>query len=472
MNARVNARVSARVGSSPRVRVTPARVAAAEILTDLRGGTLLDAAFDRRTSGLDARDRRWVQELVWGLLRRRNQLDALLAPRITGGFAILHEDVLDLLRLGVAQLQYMGSVPVYAAIAQTVELVKQRHGIGASKLANAVLRRIARESAADPLPEETLADPLDALALHYSHPRWIVGRWVARFGLADAEALLAANNAPAPIVVRPYGVASPALAAMLAVAGVGTHEVSLVPDSLALDSGVLLTELAAFQSGQFFVQDPAATLVARYADIPMAALVADLCAAPGGKALELARRASLVVACDRSVARADRMLTGMGRVNAPNVQTVVADATAPAVTSADVVLVDVPCTGTGTYRRHPDARWRLKISDFAVLGMTQRAILQAAATVVVPGGLLIYSTCSLEPEENDDVVDAFLRTHPDFVLEPPALGAVPETVLDAGRLRVLPQRHGTDGAFAARMRRRGAGDTVTTDRATATEAIA
>lgn len=453
--------MSHRAGVAPRVRVTPARVAAAEMLQELRGGTLLDAAFDRRTSGLEPRDRRWVQELVWGLLRRRNQLDAILAPRITGGFAVLHEDVLDLLRLGVAQLQYMDSVPVYAAIAQTVELVKQRHGVGASKLANAVLRRIAREApagataAAATAADAAAGDPLEALALAHSHPRWMVARWVARFGLAETEALLVANNTPAPIVLRPYGVASPALAAMLAGAGVGTHPVALVPDSLALDGGVALTELAAFQSGQFFVQDPAATLVARYADIPLGARVADLCAAPGGKTLELARRAALVVACDRSVSRADRMLTGMGRVNAPNVQTVVADATAPAVRAADVVLVDVPCTGTGTYRRHPDARWRLKISDFAVLGMTQRAILQAAATVVVPGGLLVYSTCSLEPEENDDVVDAFLRTHPDFVLEPPASGAVPEAVLDAGRLRVLPQRHGTDGSFAARLRRRG-----------------
>jgi 16S rRNA (cytosine967-C5)-methyltransferase len=119
----------------------------------------------------------------------------------------------------------------------------------------------------------------------------------------------------------------------------------------------------------------------------------------------------------------------------------------------DAVLVDVPCTGTGTFRRHPDARWRLKVSDLAVMAALQRSILRSAASVVKPGGLLIYSTCSLEPEENDVQIESFLAEHSEFQLEPPAEGAVPPDVLDAGRLRVLPQRHGVDGAFAARLRR-------------------
>jgi 16S rRNA (cytosine967-C5)-methyltransferase len=181
--------------------------------------------------------------------------------------------------------------------------------------------------------------------------------------------------------------------------------------------------------------------------------VADLCAAPGSKALELSRRAGMVIAADRHRARVARMVSGFARLDARGVIPVVADAIAPALSPVDAVLVDVPCTGTGTFRRHPDARWRLRVSDFAVLGALQKQILRAAATVVKPGGLLIYSTCSLESEENDEQVDAFLAAHPDFTLEPPEAGVVPDTVLDAGRLRVLPQRHGTDGAFAARLRR-------------------
>jgi 16S rRNA (cytosine967-C5)-methyltransferase len=178
-----------------------------------------------------------------------------------------------------------------------------------------------------------------------------------------------------------------------------------------------------------------------------------LCAAPGGKTLELARTASIVVAADRSLARQRRLVDTLQRVEAPNVVAIVADGLAPAIGPVDVVLLDVPCSGTGTFRRHPDARWRLKPTDIAVTASQQRALLRSAAQVVRPGGLLIYSTCSLEPEENDAQIEAFLAEQPEWVLEPPADGVVPATVLDAGRLRVLPQRHGTDGAFAARLRR-------------------
>jgi 16S rRNA (cytosine967-C5)-methyltransferase len=254
-------------------------------------------------------------------------------------------------------------------------------------------------------------------------------------------------------MLRPHGVPAEALAAMLAGDGVTVAPVPLVADSLALPPGVALADLAPFAAGQCYVQDAGATLVVRYAHVPEGGVVADLCAAPGGKALELARRAALVVAADRQPLRVDRMLTGFGRLDAERLVTLVADATAPALAPVDAVLVDVPCTGTGTFRRHPDARWRLKVADLAVLGALQREILEAAATVVRPGGLLVYSTCSLEPEENDAPVDRFLAAHPEFTLEPPPPGTVPDTVLDGGRLRVLPHRHGVDGAFAARMRR-------------------
>jgi 16S rRNA (cytosine967-C5)-methyltransferase len=438
--------------TAPRSPVTDARLAAAEILTDLRGGDLLDSSFERRTARLEPRDRRWTRELVYGMLRRRSWLDALLAERVSGGLARLDYDVIDLLRLGAYQLLSMGSVPPYAAIGQTVETVKRRHGIGASKLANAVLRRLDREREALVVPAPD--DLTDALALEFSHPRWIVARWLARWGEAETRALLAANNAEAPLVARPYHVVREQLEAMLESAGVETAEAPLVPDSLVLVSGVgALTELGAFKQGLFHLQDPASTLVTRYACVPTGATVADLCAAPGGKSLELARTAGLVFASDSSKNRLARVSENVRRLEATNIIPFVADATAPALRNMDVVLVDVPCTGTGTFRRHPDARWRLKASDFAVMPAIQRGILKAAASAVRPGGLLVYSTCSLELEENDEQIDRFLAENPGWKLEPPPAGVIPETALDAGRLRVLPQRHGTDGAFAARLRR-------------------
>ncbi len=432
--------------------VTDARVAAADTLADLRSGVLLDAAFDRRASALDARDRRWTQELVWGMLRKRGRIDHLLAPRVRGGIARLDGDLTDLLRLGVYQLFHMGSVPPYAAIAQTVELAKQRHGLGASKLANAVLRRLDRER--ETLEPALPADPVEALAIQQSHPRWLVARWVARWGAEETRALLEANNREAPMIVRPWGVVREQLEAMLESSGVEVSDAPLVTDSIVLAPGTVLTSLGAFQQGRCFVQDPAATLVAQYAAIPAGARVADLCAAPGGKSVELSRTAGYVTAADSSEARLVRLQETIDRLELENVTAVVTDARdAATLGTFDAVLVDAPCTGTGTFRRHPDARWRLRASDLAVMAATQRAILRAAADAVAPGGLLIYATCSLEPEENDSQLEAFLAEHPGWTLEPPPEGSVPAAVLDAGRLRVLPQRHGTDGSFAARLRR-------------------
>lgn len=437
--------------------VTDARVAAADILTDLRGGDLLDVALDRRAAGLDARDRRWTQELVYGTLRRRALLDAILTDRVRGGLARLDADLTDILRLGIYQLLHMRSVPPYAAIAQSVELAKRRHGIGASKLANAVLRRVDRERedqsvVSPPLPP----DPVEALALSGSHPQWMVARWAARWGIDEARALVATNNTEAPMAIRPFGVVREQLEAMLEGAGVTVEDAPLLGDGLCITGHAALAELGAFRQGLFFVQDPAATLVTRYAAIPDGATVVDLCAAPGGKSLELSRTASLVIACDRSPARLERMRQNVRRLDARNIVLVATDARETALSPVDAVLVDAPCTGTGTFRRHPDARWRLKVSDLAVSAAAQRAIIRAAAALVRPGGLLIYSTCSLEPEENERQVEGFLAEHPEWTLEPPPAGSVPADVLDGGMLRALPQRHGVDGAFAARLRRRAA----------------
>ncbi|HTJ23743.1 MAG TPA: 16S rRNA (cytosine(967)-C(5))-methyltransferase RsmB [Gemmatimonadaceae bacterium] len=432
--------------------VTDARLAAAEICADLRNGELLDPSFDRRTARLDARDRRWTRELVYGMLRRRARLDAHLDARVRGGIVRLDADLLDLLRLGTAQLLFMESVPAYAAIAQTVELAKRRHGLGASKLTNAVLRRLDRERSALALPARP--DPVEALALEKSHPRWLVARWIERWGIADTTRLLDANNLEAPLVARPYHVVREQLEAMLEATGVHVDEAPLVRDSIVFSSPVSsLTELGPFRQGLFHLQDPGSTLVTQYACVPTGAVVADLCAAPGGKTIELSRNASVVLASDLSIGRLQRVVDNMRRLEIDSILPYVADARVPAIRPVDLVLVDAPCTGTGTFRRHPDARWRLRISDVAVMASLQRAILDAAAEVVKPGGLLVYSTCSIEREENDEQIERFIERHPGWRLDPPPEGVVPQAVLDRGLLRVLPQRHGTDGAFAARLRR-------------------
>ena len=431
--------------------ITAARAVAAEICVDLRRGEFLDQSFEHRIGPLDARDRRWTRELVYGMLRNRASIDTVLTDRVRGGLVRLDPDVIDLLRLGVYQLLNMGSVPAYAAIAQTVELAKRRHGIGASKLVNAVLRRTDRER--EQLTPAIPSDTVDALALKYSHPRWLIARWIELWGEQDTERLLTLNNADAPIAIRPYGIVREQLEAMMEAAGVHVADAPYARDSIAISGGTTFTELGAFKKGLFFVQDPAATLVTEYAAIPTGAIVADLCAAPGGKALELSRTAGAVIASDKSFGRLQRLLANQRRLESVNLLPFVGDARNPAIRPVDAVLIDVPCTGTGTFRRHPDARWRIKVSDIAVMSALQKLILRAAAKVVKPDGLLIYSTCSLEPEENDAQVESFLSDNLNWILEPPPEGSVAPELLDGGRLRVLPHRHGTDGAFAARLRR-------------------
>jgi 16S rRNA (cytosine967-C5)-methyltransferase len=202
------------------------------------------------------------------------------------------------------------------------------------------------------------------------------------------------------------------------------------------------------------VQDPAASLVVRYADIPAGATVADVCAAPGGKALALAGGAGFVAAADLSFDRLERVRENAERVGSLPLGLVVADAREPPFRPVDAVLIDAPCTGTGTLRRHPDGKWRLRPEDPAALARLQAEILDAAAPLVAPGGLLVYATCSLEPEENEEQMEAFLSAHPEFEPAAPPEGLDPRMLDEAGRLLVLPQRLGVDGAFAARLRRR------------------
>ena len=429
------------------MKVTAARRAALDVLRAVRRGELADPAFERAAARVPARDRGWFQELTYGTLRLRGRMDALLAPRVRRGLDALDDDVLDVLRLGAYQLVEMRSVPAYAAVSQSVELAK-RSGRGAAALVNGVLHALARD--ADRLPHGEPADPRDPLA---SHPAWLVERWIRSYGLDAARDIVAHDNTPPDVFLRPIGVTADAAADTLAAAGIETDAVAICPDSLRLRIGA--SAAAALAAVPAVVQDPAAALVVRFADVPDGGLVADLCAAPGGKTMELAERARYVVACDLSPARLRRVAENRVRLGAP-AGLVASDARTPALRPLDAVLVDAPCTGTGTLRRHPDGKWRLREADVASLARLQAEILEGAAGAVRPGGLLVYATCSLEPEENADRVNAFLETHTEFARE--ATGAVLDpSLLDArGDLVVLPHLHGTDGAYAARLRRRAA----------------
>lgn len=430
----------------------PRRVALA-VLREVRGGSLADRALDAKGGALSPRDVGWTHELVYGSLRLRGRLDHLLGALVKGGVEALEPDVLDVLRLGAYQVLEMGSVPPYAAISQSVELARWAGAARAAGLVNGVLHSLLRRRAEISFPHFA-DDPVGFLGSWGSHPRWLVERWVARWGADEARGLVEANNRRPELYLRPFRLSAAQAVDALARSGVEAEGVELSPRSVRVPPPTPVR--AALDLVPAVVQDPAASLVVDYAAVPEGSRVIDLCSAPGGKAIALAERASYLVAADLSLRRLRRVRENVERLGAgARVGAVVADGRTPPFRPADVVLLDAPCTGTGTLRRHPDGRWRVSADDLAALVALQRELLDSAAALVAPGGLLVYSTCSLEPEENEAQVDALLARAPAFTREPAAGAVHPSLLGERGDLLVLPQRQGVDGSYAARLRRVG-----------------
>jgi 16S rRNA (cytosine967-C5)-methyltransferase len=432
---------------------TAGRIAALETLRAVRDGALVDRALDAAARRLDPRDRAWTHELVYGTFRLRGRLDHHLAHHSNRPLAALDADTLDILRLGAYQLLEMDGVPDYAAVSASVELARRfaRRGAG---FVNAVLQSLRRAPDASTFP--TLErDPVAHLSTWGSHPRWLVERWIARYGVDATRRLTDANNSRPQLYLRALGHDVSGVAASLAAQGIETEPFELLPRALQVTRG---TAAGALNAAPVIVQDPAAGLVVSFID-DVPARVVDLAAAPGGKAIGLACDAPdgerLVVAADLSSQRLVRLRENLTRLGllAQGIAPVVADGRAPPFRSAGLVLIDAPCTGTGTFRRHPDGRWRVQPEDITALASLQAQLLDAAAPLVEPCGLLVYATCSLEREENEAQMEAFLERNTGFGLERGSAATAPVT--DArGMLRVLPHEHGVDGAFAARLRRR------------------
>jgi 16S rRNA (cytosine967-C5)-methyltransferase len=417
-----------------------ARQAALAVLRAVRAHETFDAALNSATASLSDADRRLVHEITAGVLRGRDELDGLLVPRVTGDWRRVSEDLRDVLRIGAYQIHHLTRVPVHAAVAATVEVAKRAHGGRSAGFANAVLRRLAQDAAQGlPAPPPSPA-PRDAKALarRYSHPAWLVARWVARFGGERTEALLAHNAARSAVHLQPARWSIDRLRDAFQAADVPFTEVEGLP-GVAVRS-VRVHDLPGYAEGAFVVQDPAQALALQHIALPDGVLIWDACAAPGGKAARLAARGP-VLASDPRRARLPRLVDTVRRA-APDVWVACADALAAPLrpASLDAVLLDVPCSATGTIAKHPDARWHLSPRRVERLAELQAALLDAVAAVVRPGGMLAYLTCSLEEEENGAQVDAFLARHADYRRS-------------ADDLFLFPPDRGTDGAFAARLER-------------------
>lgn len=348
----------------------------------------------------------------------------------------------------------MDGVPQYAAVSQAVEDAKRRYGKSLGGLVNAVLRGVGRDGAGEEVFPDSERSPVEFLSTWGSHPRWVIERWLGRWSFGEVKRLVEANNRKSKMTVRSFG--GDAAGAVTALIAGGFHAEPVGFGSACLEvSGGTPAEL--LEVTPLIVQDPAAAAVADFVGDVRGASVADLCAAPGGKSLVFADAGASVMAVDASIRRLELVRQNIARLDGqtgcrPTIELVAGDARIPPVRAVDVILLDVPCTGTGTLRRNPDARWRLSASRLDDLTTLQREIMDGSAEAVKPGGLLVYSTCSLEREENQDQVHSFLERHADFRLEPGS--AFDERLMgEVGMLEVHPQVMGFDGSFAARLRR-------------------
>ncbi len=426
-----------------------------DVLAAVARGRRLDRAFAAATRSLDARDRAWCRELVFGIQRLRGRLDYLLDRRVKRGLESVKASVRDSLRIGLYEILYMGGVPEYAAVSQAVDLAQSKGGRGVAGFANAVLRGIARDGGGQENFPDPDTNPVEFLSTWGSHPRWLVERWLTRWSFVEVRKLVEANNAVPRLWLRCLWASPEEAVEALEAEQIATSAVGSGTRCVVIHEHATLEE--AMNVVPAVVQDPAAALVVSYADPSPEARVADLCAAPGGKTLGLAARGNVVFAADRSIERLRLVRENLDRVREQGghhlrVHTVQADALAPPFNRPELVLLDVPCTGTGTLKRNPDIRWRLTPNRLDEMAALQGRILDACADVVPTGGVLVYATCSLEPEENEKQIEAFMARRPEFQLEP-GVGVEGEFLDDRGYLYVVPQESGFDGAFAARLRK-------------------
>lgn len=447
----------------------PARVVAYHALRAVDDGSqdLSTAISQGRARLRDPRDRALASDIVHGTLRWRRTLDYLLATGTTDGRPPADQRLLTILRLSLYQILYLDRVPASAVVDDAVDLARLAQRAHATGFVNALLRSLLRQRPTLGVPQRPSgADRGEALAylgVAHSHPDWLLERWLDRFGFDAVESWVRFDNATPPLTVRANTLTGSreALREWFAAREVEARPTLYAPDGLIIDEtpdGGLPED----DARRWVIQDESSQLVAQMVDARPGQRVLDLCAAPGGKTTALTgqmRDDGLLVACDvrpRRVRLLRGALTHAGTRHAHVVQ-VERDGPLPFHQPFDRILVDAPCSGLATIRRDPDIKWGRQAEDLAGYAAVQAALLSRAAPLVAPDGFLIYATCSSEPEENEDVVAAFLETHPEFERDA-SLDGLPggmRPLVDAtGALRPLPHLHGLEAFFAARLVRK------------------
>jgi len=410
---------------------------------------------EMKSTELSGPDKALLYEIVHGVVRWQGRLDWILNGFYKGTFSKAIPNLKNALRVALYQILFLDRVPDYAAVNEVVEFVKKLQGQKPADLVNAVLRNIIRSKNAIryPTPEEDL---VGYLAAYYSHPSWMVKRYLTRFGREETENLLAINNEKPYLTLRINALKTKPeeFKTLLESVGLKYHQGDYLPEFFKLQNLTNITAWEYYSKGYFNIQDESAGLACRLLDVQEGQRVLDMCAAPGGKTAyisALMHSRGEVVAIDRFESRLKILQKNMTRLTVDCVRTVVVDAIDYKDLPFDRVLVDVPCSGSGTLSKKPDIKWKKDLFDIRNLNNVQSKLLSKAASLVKVGGIIVYSTCSIEPEENFDIVKKFLDENPNFKLES-AKGKFPDELIDEnGCIQTLPHIHKTDGAFAAKL---------------------
>ncbi len=430
-------------------------------------GAFADVALDRtlRKHALSSADRRLLTELVYGIVRRQRTLDALIDQLAKKKAHQQHPDIRIMLHIGLYQLRYLDHIPDSAAVHSTVELVKQSKLGRLKGFVNSLLRQYLRLSASSAWHLDH-ATPLSVtqIGIQHSYPDWIVQVWSEQIGLAETEALCEYLNQPPPLDLRvnPLKSSPEALKKALHAAGYATEPLPFLRQAVRVTGATgPVRSLPGFDEGEWVVQDSSAQLVSHLLDPQSGETIIDACAAPGGKSThmaELMQDQGTIWACDRYAARLRKVKANAKRLGLRAIRTHEADSRhiPDFHQQADRVLLDAPCSGLGTLNRHADARWRQTPERVVELVRLQEELLNEAANWVKAGGILVYATCSLHPDENEQQIQHFLAHHPTWqISSPPADSPATRFASPEGWVKVWPHRDHMDGFFMVRLQKEG-----------------
>ena len=437
-------------------KIPTARELAVQLLTRIEnGGAYADHLLaSMQVSELNPLDRSFIRELVLGVLRWKLRLDHIIGIYYNGKLKSLQPEVRNIVRIGLYQMIFMDSVPDWAAVDESVKIASCHNVRKVAGLVNAILRRFSREGE----PEIKLSDPVKKLSLEKSFPEWIVKKWVARFGVETAETIMTASNERHPVSIRTNTIKTDpeSLASELASERFKITTASGIPMYFIVLKGEGLFETQAFKRGLFTVQDSVAAVATVLLSPKPGEIVLDLCSAPGGKLTHIAEMmgdSGCIDAVDINRRRLGLAKKAAERLGLKSINFIEEDAVKfrnESGTQYDRILFDAPCTGTGVFSKRPDMKWRRKNDDVIRITSLQKEILRNAASLVKPGGVIIYSTCSLEPEENESIVNWFTDEY-DYSVEKD--DRFKNFEIDSGYL-IFPHLMDGAGAFAAKLRQK------------------